>query len=149
MVVALLPRNLTEHGVAGGLKVQLAQHGLQQGGMHPLPFAGALPMQQGEQYALAEEHAGGGVADGDAHPPRAAPRLAGDGHQAAHALDDLIDPGPFAVGAVLSEAGNAGVDDGRIDRLDRLVIDAETMLDRNVEVLHHHVCLFGQAHERL
>jgi hypothetical protein len=69
----------------------------------------------------------------------------GDRHQAAHALGDLIESRPRAIGAVLAETGNAGEDDARIDRLERLVIDAEAELDVGAIVFDYHVRLPGQA----
>jgi len=44
-------------------------------------------------------------------------RMAGDRHQAAHALGDLIEARPLEVGAVLAETGDAGEDYLLIDRL--------------------------------
>ena len=63
------------------------------------------------------------------------PGMAGDRHQPAHALRDLVDAGPALVGTVLAEAGDAAVDDARVDLLHRLVIDAELVLDGRLEVL--------------
>ena len=103
MVVALLTGNVAQHRVAGALEVELVQHRFEERGVHPLPFARFLTVQQRQQDALAEEHAGRGVADGDPDPHRPAPRFPGDGHQTAHALDDLVDPGTLAVRAVLAE----------------------------------------------
>ena len=62
------------------------------------------------------EDAGGEVGDrnADAHRPLAG--QAGDRHQPAHALRDLVEARPVAIGAVLAEAGNAGIDQARIDR---------------------------------
>ena len=50
------------------------------------------------------------VGDRNADPHRPLPRQAGDRHQSAHALRDLIEAGPVGIGPVLAETGNAGVD---------------------------------------
>ena len=86
-----------------------------------------------------------GDRNADAHRPLA--RQAGDRHQAAHALGDLIEARPVAIGAVLTEAGNAGVDDALVDLAQRLVVDAEALFHVGAEILHHHVGLGDQAAE--
>ena len=96
-------------------------------------------MQEGEQDALAQEHAGGGVGDGDADAHRAMPGFAGDRHQAAHALHDLVDAGARRVRAVLTEARDGCQDDARVDRLQLLVGEAEALLHRGAEIFHHDV----------
>ena len=85
------------------------------------------------------EQAAGHVGDRAADAHRAFAGLAGDRHDAAHALRDLVEAWTVAVRAVLAEAGNAGEDDARIHLRERLVIDAEAELDVGPEVLHHHV----------
>ena len=77
----------------------------------------------------------------DAH--RALPRQAGDRHQPAHALRDLVEARPVGVGPVLAEARNARIDEARIDRGERRVVDAEPLLHVGAVVLHHDVGLRG------
>ena len=137
--VALLARNFLVHRVARTLEIELAQHPLEQRRMHPLAFAGALPMQQREQNPLPEKHAGGGVGDRDADTHRRPARFAGDRHQPAHALHDLIDARTIAVWPVLAEAGDAREDDARVDLSQLRVIDAEARLHVGAKVLHHDV----------
>ena len=67
------------------------------------------------------------IGNADAHRPVAG--LAGDRHQPAHALGDLVEAGPLGVGPVLAEAGDRAVDQARIDRRQALVVDAEAVLD--------------------
>ncbi len=69
------------------------------------------------------------------------PGMPGDRHEAAHALGDLVDPGAALIGAVLAEAGDAAVDDARVDLPDRLVIDAEAVLHGGFEILDDDVGL--------
>ena len=61
------------------------------------------------------EEPGGEIGERDAGAHRAAAGLAGDRHEARHALRDLVDAGPVAIGPVLAEAGDAGIDEARID----------------------------------
>ena len=113
--VALLNGNIARNGITCSLKVQLVQHALQQRGMNPLAFASVFAVQQGKQNALTEEHAGGGVGNGDTCTYWPAPDFTGNGHQAAHPLHDLVNTGTLAVRAILAIAGNAGQDDARVD----------------------------------
>ena len=51
------------------------------------------------------------------------------------------------VGAVLAEAGNAAIDDLRIDPAQALIVDAELFLHVGPEILDHDVGLFGKPLE--
>ena len=85
------------------------------------------------------------IGNADAH--RSLPRQAGDRHQPAHALRDLVEAGPVGVGAGLAEAGNAGIDEARIDLGERLVVDPEPLLHVGAEILHHDIGLLHHALE--
>ena len=98
---------------------------------------------------MRQEHAGGQVGHGDADAHRALTGQAGDRHQTAEALGDLIVAGAVAIGAALAEAGDAGVDDPRVDRAERLVVDAEAVLHVGPEVLDDHVGAGGELLEDL
>ena len=75
-------------------------------------------------------------------PTRTAPAgHAGDGHQPAHALRDLVDAGALGVRPVLAEAGDRGVDDARVHRAHVVVVDAEPVLHRRAHVLDDDVGL--------
>ena len=63
------------------------------------------------------------------------PGMAGDRHQPAHALRDLVDAGAALIGPVLAKAGDAAIDDARVDLAHRLVIDAEPVLHVGFVVL--------------
>ena len=82
-------------------------------------------------------------------PTRTGPWLgqAGDRHQPAHALCDLVDAGTGGVGTGLAEARYAAVDDARIDLGHRIVVDAKSMLHVGAVVLDHDVGLLGQFEE--
>ena len=94
------------------------------------PFAGLFTLEQRHEDAERAEKPGGEIGDRDADAHRPLPGHAGDRHQPAHALRDLVEAGPVAIGPVLAEAGNAGVDEARIDRAQRLVVDAEPASSR-------------------
>ena len=93
------------------------------------------------------EQSGGEIGDGDADPHRALARRAGDRHQPAHTLRDLIEARPLVVGAVLAEAGDAAIDDARVDLAQALIVDAELCLDVGTKILDHDVGLLGEALE--
>ena len=95
----------------------------------------------------AQNSAGGEIGDRNADTHRAAARRAGDRHQPAHALRDLVEARPLGVRPVLAEAGNAGEHDALVDLLQRLIIDAEAVLHVGPEVLDHDVGLFDQPLE--
>ena len=96
----------------------------------------------------AAEQSGRQIGDRNADAHRALARRAGDRHQPAHALRDLVEARPLAIGAVLAEAGDAGIDDALVDLAQVLVIDAEPILHVGAEVLDHHVGLLDHAQER-
>ena len=139
MVVAGLARHLAADRPARRLEVQHGDLRREQVALHPLALAGLLALQQRDQDAHGAEDAGGQVRhrDADAHRPLAG--QAGDRHQPAHALRDLVEAGAFAIRPVLAEAGDAGVDQPRIDRPQRRIVDAETELHVGPVVLHQHV----------
>ena len=60
---------------------------------------------------------------------RSLPGQARDGHEAAHALRDLIEARPLAIGPVLAESGDAGVNQAAVDRAHGGVVDTQTNLD--------------------
>ena len=82
------------------------------------------------------------------HPPGSAVRRSGDGHETAHALDDLVDTRTAAVRTALAESGNAGINDPWIDRFDGLVVDAEPVLHSGVEILGDDIGPCSQPHEQ-
>jgi hypothetical protein len=52
---------------------------------------------------------------------------------------DLVDAGPVAIRAALTEAGDAAVDEPRVDGAKALVVDTEATLDVGPVVLDDHV----------
>ncbi len=112
-----------------------------------MALAGALAAQQRQDDPIREQQTGRGVVDRDADPHRPLAGMAGDRHQSAHPLSDLVDPGPTGIGSVLAKAGDAAIDDARVDLLDRLVIDAEPVLDVGFVVLDDDVGALGELEE--
>jgi hypothetical protein len=84
-----------------------------------------------------------------ATPTRTGPlaRNARHRHDATHALRDLVDRRPRAIGAILAEAGDAAIDDARIALLHGFEIDAEAPGDAGPHVLDDDVGLFGEPHQ--
>ncbi len=113
-----------------------------------LAFLRLLALEQCNEDAHRAEQPGAEIGDRDADAHRALPGQAGDRHQPAHALSDLVEAGPIGIGAGLAEAGNAAIDDLGIDLGERLVVDAEPALHVGAEILHHHVGLLHHALER-
>ena len=149
MVVAGLLGDILVHQPARGLEIQHEDLRLQQRGLHPLAFAGNLALEQRGQDAHGAEQPRGEVGDGNADPHRAFAGRAGDRHQPAHALRDLIEAGTLVIGAVLAEAGNRAIDDARIDLAHALIVDAEFCLHVGAEIFDDDVGLFHQPPEDL
>ncbi len=96
---------------------------------------------------VAQKSPGCEIGHGNADPHRAFAGRAGDRHQPAHALRDLIEAGALVIGAVLAEAGNTAIDEARIDLLQALIVDAELCLHVGPEVFDHDVGLLRQPLE--
>ena len=139
MVVAGLCGRIAFVQVARRLEVHQRDLGMQQRAVHPLALARALALQQGQQDADRRVDAGAAVGHGQARAQRPAAGMAGDRHQPAHALDDLVKAGPARIRAGLAEAGDAGQDDARVDGAQVLISQAQSRLDVRAPVLDHHV----------
>ena len=135
------------HQIARRLEVHQRDLRHQQVALHPLPLTGALAFPQRSEYAQRRMQAGGQIGHRRAGTHRAFTRMTGDAHEATHALRDLIKTRPLAVGAILTEAGNRGQDDARVDLAQRLVVDAKAELHIRAKVLHHHIGSLDQRIE--
>jgi hypothetical protein len=144
MVVAGLLGHFVRDGPARALEIEHRDLRRQQRAFDPLPLARHLAFQERDQDAHRGEDAGREVGDRDADAHRPLPRQPGDRHEAAHALGDLVEARPVAVGAALAEPGDAGIDQARVDRLERGIVDAEPLLDVGAEILDHDI---GIAHQ--
>ena len=115
MIVAGLLRHLALDQIAGGLKVEHENLGLQQRGLDCLSLAGFFPLQQRDQNAQRREQASAEIGDRNTDAERPLPSRTGDRHQPAHALRNLVEAGPVGVRPALAEAGNAGINQTRIN----------------------------------
>src|ERR1019366_6293470 len=147
MVVAGLPGDVLFHQPARGLKIQHEDLRLQQRSLPPLTYARDLALQKSRENPVGAEQPGREVRHRDADPHRSLARRAGDRQQPAHALRDLIEAGALVIGAILAEAGDAAVDDARIDLVQALVIDAEPRFHIGAEVFDHDVGLLHETPE--
>ena len=77
----------------------------------------------------------------DLHRPAARLAIghAGQAHQPAHALDDIVITGARSVGAVLAEAGDRGVDQTRMGGAQAFGIQPEFLQATDLEILDQHV----------
>jgi hypothetical protein len=107
-----------------------------------------LALEQRHQDAERAEQARAEIGDRDADPHRALSGQAGDRHQSAHALRDLVEARSVGVRSGLPETGNAGIDQLGIDLAQLRVVDAEPAFHVRAEILHHHVGLLHHALER-
>ena len=118
-----------------------------------LAFAGALGMAQRRQDGHGGVHAGEQVRHRHAHflrPSADVIALAGDAHQATHALDGIVVAGALAVRPGLAETGHAAVDQTRVQRFQAVVVQAVARHVTDLEVLHEHVAMLHQvADQRL
>ena len=92
-------------------------------------------------------HAGADVGDSDSHFLRVAVRIAGEAHQSADSLHDLVVRRKPVVRPVLAEPGNGSVDDPRVYRLHRIVAQPEALHDTRGEVFHNDIGILGQLEE--
>jgi hypothetical protein len=129
--------------VGAGL-VDHAGHGRsQQRGVQVLALTGRVAVVERGQHRDRGVEAGHHVEDRDARPERRAAGVAGERHHARHGLHDQVVAGqvPASGGA---EAADRRVDDGRVERADRLVVKAVLGQPARLEVLHQHVGPAGQ-----
>src|SRR5205823_2846504 len=115
-------RHLAAIEPARRLEIEHEDLGLQKRGGHLLAFARLLALEERDEDAQRAEETGREVGDGNTDAHRPAARLARDRHEPAHALRDLIDTRSIPIGTVLTEPGDARVDEPRIDLAQRRVV---------------------------
>ena len=76
-------------------------------------------------------------------------RLAGDRHDARHALDHEVIARPLGIGPVLAEAGDRAIDELRVDGFQAVIVEAIFLQAAHLEVLDHHIGLGRQAADEL
>jgi hypothetical protein len=89
------------------------------------------------------------VDDRDPDPHRLAAGLAvglaGDAHQPAHTLDDVIVAGAVGVRPILAEAGDRGDHEARVRVLEGGRVEAEFAEAADLEIFDHDIGLAGEA----
>ena len=147
--VAHPARRIARHEVVGRLIGQHGRLNVEQGDVDVLALARRPRVPQGRQDGVGGVQAGEQI--DDRHPDlhrlgaRRAVRLAGDGHQPAHGLDHIVVARPVRVRPVLAEAGDGAIDQLRIDRRQRGVVEAVLLQPAGLEVLDHHVAGCSQT----
>src|SRR5262249_41066105 len=114
---------------------------------NPLAFARYLALEQRDQNSHCAKDPGTEIRNGNPDPNRSLAGEAGNGHQTAHALGDLVKARPLSVGAVFSEAGDRAVDDALVDRADGLIVDPEAKFDVGTVVLDDDIGRFYHPFE--
>ena len=103
------------------------------------PWPETSRSKQRDENAHRAEDPGRQIGDRNADAHRPLPRQAGNRHQPAHALRDLVEARAVAIRPALPETGDAGVDQARVDRLQRLVVDAKAGFHVGPVVLDHDI----------
>jgi hypothetical protein len=148
MVIAGLAGHLAADQPARALEVEHEDLRFQQGGGDVLALLRLLALEQRDQNAERAKQPCGEVGDRDADAHRPLPRQAGDRHQSAHALRDLVEARSAGVGTALAESGNAGIDELGVDLAQLRIVDAEPAFHVGTEILDHHVGFLHHALER-
>ena len=148
MIVAGLPRHLAADQPARALEVEHEDLRFQQRGRDVLPLLRLLALEQGNQNAERAKQSSTEISDRNADTHRPLPRQAGDRHQPPHALRDLVEARPVGVGAGLPEAGNARIDELRIDLAQLRIVDPEPPLHIGTKILDYDVSFLHHALER-
>jgi hypothetical protein len=95
------------------------------------------------------EHIGEGDTGLDRLGAGRAVGLAGDRHDAAHALDHEIVARTLRIGAGLAEAGDRAINELRIDGFQAFIVEAVFLEASDLEVLHHDIGFGGQIAQQL
>ena len=128
------------------MPVRLDDAGFEQRGVDHLAFACHLAVAKGRTDSHGEKNARGNVGHGDSGFDRGAPgTLAGDAHDAGHALGHEIKSGPITVRSAAAESADRTIDHFGIDLPDLLVAEPEPVQNPGSEVLHNDVGAVEEA----
>ena len=144
VVVASGLRHLAGHGVPGALEGVDPDDRGEQRGAHLTADAGAVALVERGDDTVGAVHPGEEVADGDPDALRVVGVGAGERHQAALALGDLVVPGAAALGTVVAEPADPQDDEARVELVQALDGEAEPVEDAGTEVLEEDV---GPGHQ--
>jgi hypothetical protein len=124
------------------------RHGrVEQRGVDVLALPRLLRADVGREQPVGGEQRAADVGHGHARLDRLFARIAGHAHHAGHGLGHEVEPRPAGPGAALAEAGDAHVDDLRVDLADGLVVDLQPLHHAGAVVLDDHVGRAGQLVE--
>ena len=131
--------------------VHVGQHGdlhVEQRHVDVLAFARAVPVRERGEHGHGGVHAGHQIRDGHAGLLRTAAgqvvALAGQAHEAAHALHDEVIAGAGGVRTGLAEARDGAVDEVWLHGLDRCVVEPVFRELADLVVLEHHIGVRGE-----
>ena len=145
MVVPGQSRDLAGDGPAGALEGMDPDHPGQQRGPDHSTAAGARPLVECGEHAAGAVHAGDQVRDRHADLGRLGG--AGDRHQPALALGDLVITGPRRLRAVVAEAGDRQHHQPWVELVQARDGEAEPVQHADTVVLHQHVGTFDQPRQ--
>ena len=153
-VAPLAPRHLAGGLVEGHGAGHVGHHAVVHGHVDVLAQAGAVTAFEGHHDRQRRPDAGNGVADVVADHLWPTFGSASDGHPAAHALDAGVVGGPMGVGAGcrpvrVAVAGEAGVDEARVDLIQAVVAQSEAPQGAGTPVVQQDVGLGDHALEGL
>ena len=148
MLVARARRHHPADQIIHGLVGEPRHLGVEQREVDVLAAARPRATRQRGEDGRRRVHAGHQVGGGDAHLLRAAARqvvaLAGDAHEAARALGDQVVAGARGVRPGLAEARDRAIDQARIDRARRSVVEAVFREAADLVVLDQDVGAAGE-----
>ena len=145
MRVAPALRDVARGEIGHDLAGVESHDGVEQREVDVLALTGALDVCDRRANSDARVHAGEDIGDRDADLHRAgadfAVALAGDAHQATHALEDEVVAGARRVGPVLTEPGDRAVDEAGIEWLEVFITQAIALERADFVVFDQHVAL--------
>ncbi len=147
--IAVALRHLTRVEVAGRDIGQKVQRTVGQRDIHRLTEPGLLALEQRRQDALNRVHARDQIDESHAQAHGLAVLLARDRHETAFGLDDEVVARPVFHRVAAPVSGNRAMDEPRIDRCQRFVIQPEALEARRQKIFDHDVGLRGQIKNQL
>src|SRR6516165_357895 len=117
--------------------------------LKPLSLAGAVALPQRGENADRHQHAGAGVAEGWARLDRRAVAISGDAGRAARGLRDHVEGEVLLVWATRAEAFDLAVNNPRVQLLDDIIAEAQSLNRAGRHVLDRDIGLFEQLFDDL
>ena len=135
MVVAAPGRALARGKIVAGVVGEQRRRGVEQRDLDLLPAAGRVPRIERQGDALRRHHRGGEIGDRGADARGRTAGVAGQVHQPGLALHDQVVAGPSGIGTAAAEARDRTVDEPRMPRRHRFVVEPEPRHGARPEVL--------------